>query len=340
MRRHASLIIGGQYLDSFIYSGTLFLLDLNGVLSSFDWGSLVGDVLLKHRRMDLVNVFTDSRLDSRALSDDGNLDLEVDDEILSKNLTGRIDRSVWPTDINVYANRVYISDESGVYSLEFDYKSKSINSESVTKLKGGYVYSISPGGWGRLAIAGVDRGLSLILPGNKGGKEETLAESEVYDCDWTGNTLVANGVIESVVSNFSALPKREDFQDELTYREVASAMAKIMPETVKLDPDPDGGYLLLTPEGELVDSRASGISESRVSVIKARSAPYGFVVEHEDCVLVKFGSCSERVAETAPVFWRTFGRSTNYLNHLHICDENGLQLRAYSISSTTMKASP
>jgi hypothetical protein len=332
MTRHVCLRLLEQYLDSFLYSGTLFLLGKDGVLSSFDWGSIVRQTLGAHSRMDLLSIFLDSRQQCALNSRDNSLALEIPNPILNASRTSAIRWHVWPTDLNIYSNRIYISDESGVHTAAFNYALKSIDGNEFRHVKTGYVYSISPGEGGRLAIAGVEDGLTILI---QGGEEKVLVEDDVFDCDWFGTKLVANSTSSAYLAEFVALPKRESYPDDREYFASLNLARKSDPTTVRLDAAPFSEYRWLAGEKvvEDVPQTDNGAATESSRVIRARSASFGSVVEYSDRIVIQRSNYRDTLDVHTPIFWRTFSRSNSYLNHLHVCDENGMQIRAYETSA-------
>ena len=328
MIRHVSLRIDNSYLDSFLYSGALFLLGMDGELTSFDWQKVVLSTLAAHDRSDLSPIFLDSKEQTALDQGDAGRELEIPKSILRESRTSTINWSVWPTDLNIYANQLYISDETGVYVTSFDYDSKSIRQSDVRNIKGGYVYSIAPGDGGRLAIAGVDRGLSVLI---LDGQERTLVEDDIFDCDWFGTKLVANSSNSSYLASFAPLPRKENFSDIRDFFASMKHAKNAEPVTAKIEPASPREYRWLAGEDVIEDlpHDMATIEELDSRVIKARSASFGSIIEYSDRMIIQRSDDRDALDIRRPFFWRTFSRSKNYLNHLHVCDNTGMQIRAY-----------
>lgn len=327
MIRHSALRIEARFLDSFMYSGALFLLDMNGTLTSYDWHRLVEQTLAKHGRAHLESLFLDSRQAVSLEEEDHGLQLEVSTQILRDAATSEIRWRVWPTDLNVFANKIYISDESGAYVSSYDYASKLMAQDEARTIKSGYVYSVAPGDGGRLAIASATGGLSVLF---SNGQERALVEDDVYDCDWFGTKLVANSRNHSYLTTFPALPKRESFKDIRDFFSSMKLVKTAEPTTETLDLGVPHEYHWLAGE-DVVDEMGqdSAVAPDRSRIIKARSASFGSIVEHLHGLVVQRSDQRERLEIGRPIFWRTFSRSKSYLNHLHACDSEGMQIRAY-----------
>ncbi len=331
--RHVALRLVDQYLDSFLYSGTLFLLGKDGALTYFDWQKLILSTLSAHNRLDLADLFLDSRRVAGLTVDENSFELEIPSACLRDSETGSIQREIWPTDLNVYASQLYLSDEKGVCVIPFVYQTKSLDSRALRWIKSGYVYSITPGEGGRLAIAGVEDGLSLLVANGSNYSQRILVEDDIFDCDWSGTTLVANSSSHAYVTIFSPLPKREHFVDFQEFRSSLRRAKNEDPVTQVSDLSSPHEYRWLAGAAVVTDEPMTGFpgSQADLRIIKARSASFGSVIEYSDRIVVRRSNYWNVLEVKEPIFWRTFARSKNYLNQLHICDERGLQFRAYEM---------
>lgn len=327
MIRHITLRIDNLYLDSFLYSGVLFLLNMDGILTSYDWQRIVALTMDAHDREDLAPLFLDSRQPNALTERDHGLELEIPGEIILDSATSSIRWDVWPTDLSIYANNIYISDESGAYIASFEYASKSIVRDSIQNIKSGYIYSMAPGDGGRLAIASSSSGLSVLI---LNGQERPLVEDDIFDCDWFGTNLVANSREHSYLTRFTPLPKKESFEDSRDFYASMRHAKNAEPITSRLDTVGQNEYRWLAGEDvieEASQGAATDLGNSRV--IKARSASFGSIIEHLDRLIVQRADSRQTLDIRKPIFWRTFSRSKNYLNHLHACSSDGMQIRAY-----------
>lgn len=327
MIRHITLRIDKLYLDSFLYSGTLFLLDMDGALTSYDWQTVVSLALGAHGREDLAPLFLDSRQPNALSELDHGLALEVPDAILRDAATSSLRWKVWPTDLSIYANNIYISDESGAYTASFEFASKSIARDSVRKIKSGYIYSIAPGDGARLAVASANSGLSVLI---LNAEEKPLIEDDIFDCDWFGTNLVANSREHSYLTKFSPLPKREHFEDARDFFASVRHAKNVDPMTARLDAVGQNAYRWLAGEDVIDETgQATDPHPGESFVIKARSASFGSIIERLDHLVLQRSNIRQTLDIAKPIFWRTFSRSKNYLNHLHVCSHDGMQIRAY-----------
>lgn len=333
MSNHIALRLPDQYLDSFLYSGTLFLVGVDSQIRLFDWEHLVVSTLKKHDRLELATLFLDSRKAVSLADENFGLQLEIPGQCLDDSLVDSIQWRKWPTDINVYSNTLYISDESGAWLVPFKFESKKLGTKEPNQLKSGYVYAITPGEGGRLAMAGVSDGLSLLIKRSSGYVHRILVEDEVFDCDWMGTQLVANTRAQSYVARFEPLPRREEFARYEDYRARFQSSLDRVPTTQGASWPFSGSYQWLVGNDVVCDhsDQTDSSSQFHQRVVKARSASFGSVIEYEDKMVVRTADDWSPLDVREPVFWRTFARSKNYLNQLHVCGHDGLQLRAYEM---------
>lgn len=333
MINYICLRLEEKYLDSFLYSGNLFLLGVDGVITTYDWSALVSRAMEMHGGSELAHHFLDSRI-AKYFPIGHPIDVHIPSRLLKEFERDKLRWNVWPTDINVYANKLFISDESGISVVGVEYKTGRINAGDVRRIKSGYVYSISPGDGGRLAAAGVEDGLSMLVYESRSKySSKVLVPEDVVDCDWFGSDLVANSRSHAYVSRFEPLPLKSDYPDRSEYKAKYNETLHQQPEVEKIDLEGSSAYVWLTGAGVVKDA-AEKLGESKVvrsRIVRARAASFGSVVEYGDHVALmrSDGTCDLDVPR--PIFWRTFSRSKNYLNQLHICNDDGLQIRAYLV---------
>src|SRR4028119_140617 len=110
-RNYLTIKIEGDFIDSFIYSGTLFLVNANSHIATYNWEGLLNEALLS-KKSDFFEFLKDCR---NFLTRDGNKfqeEISIDEHNLRSKQTGEIlQLKGWSTDINVYSNYLYIADE-------------------------------------------------------------------------------------------------------------------------------------------------------------------------------------------------------------------------------------
>jgi hypothetical protein len=70
--------------------------------------------------------------------------------------------------------------------------------------------------------------------------------------------------------------------------------------------------------------------ETVSSVVSARAASFGSIVESDDALLVMLTTGASLSLPGEPTNWRVFPNSTNYINHLHVIYEDRLEILAFT----------
>ena len=110
--------IEGNFLDSFIYSGVLFTVDVNGVLCTYSWNNLIKEYIKKdYSKKKFEKKLIDTREKTRFEKD---FIIELDQKFLKEYQQGIcVDLDVWSTDLDIKDNILYISSERGLEALPF-----------------------------------------------------------------------------------------------------------------------------------------------------------------------------------------------------------------------------
>lgn len=362
-----SINIEGDFIDSFIYSGTLFLVHADSKITTHHWESLLASAVhnnsQNHRASSAYEFLKDCRKNSQ-LTDRDDLSIYINKDELEEKRVSTLQLDGWPTDINIYSNKFYIASENGVEELPFNWQSKKLEMAGRFYVWRKYAYKISANDMHRLAIAAGQNGVITATP--RGGyineKEDivTLLEIDSHDCEWVGQNLIANSLDGAFLSTFQELPKRPSGNIPSEYWELVDAAKKQLPESRRVTQRGQrdvvyawvaGSKLFsLLNTGELSVERANISTNSdptnnvvddidieigmgdRFSnagkVLAARSALFGTVIEIGDELCTVTEDGTETVS-TRPVSWRVFPRAKSYLNHLHIVEKDQLSIRAY-----------
>ncbi|MEH2093918.1 hypothetical protein [Nostoc sp.] len=354
-RNYLPIKIEGDFIDSFIYSGTLFLVNANSHIATYNWEGLLNKVLLNEK----YNFFEFLKDCRQYLTIDGNESQEViyiDEHNLKSQKTGEIlPLKGWSTDINVYSNYLYIADETGVEAINFDYQQKAIDPSLRFPIWGEYAYKISPNNGQRLAIAAGINGIITAFPSKNYIKKKDIKIIEIdsCDCEWIGNYLIANSDAGTFISIFDELPKRPEKPDDFFYKNF-NDIKKKPPNTQEILNDSNesvaygwmsGSKLfslssdgkLVTRNVDLLNANNSNQTEIKLpissNILSVRSGLFGAVIEIGDN-LFSLTENGVDVISHRPVSWRVFPRAKNYLNHLHIIENDCLIIRAYFVNSS------
>lgn len=196
--------IEGNFLDSFIYSGVLFTVDVDGVLCTYSWNHLIDEYMKTDAdKKRFKNKLIDTRKDKR-IKFDKDLVIELDQKFLEKYQKGIcLDLDVWSTDLDIKDNILYISSERGLEALPFMESwdnGKVMSFNDLYKVWGeSKVFGVSTGSWGRTLLAAgchgalevvndVEQNNTIALKQQDG---KVLSEEVCLDCEWELNSTVA-----------------------------------------------------------------------------------------------------------------------------------------------------
>lgn len=360
-----SINIEGDFIDSFIYSGTLFLVHTDSKITAHSWECLI-DVALQENDQNQAAALTYEFLkDCRSdipLMDRTPRTINIDKRQLENQKTFTLPLKGWPTDINIYANYFYIASEDGVEELKFNWQSKTLELNNRFHVWRKYAYKVSPNDGHRLAIAAGSNGIITAFPRKDYIMDEdvtTIIEIDSHDCEWIGSYLVANSLNGSFVATFPELPKKPQEKDE-HYWKILNLKKREFPITKKVKHD--GEYPVvyawvagkrifsLLSNGMLSIEHADVIPQTEqnnnfyfpkdneidmgdrfsnaTKILAARSGLFGTVIE-TGVDLYSVSENGTEVVSNRPVSWRVFPRARNYLNHLHIVENDHLSIKAY-----------
>ena len=333
-----SISIEGDYVDSYIYSGLLVLVDINYKLSIYKWEELIENGL---KGVDLLKAFSLKSLmsDSRNSIPKNSLsEVVISKENLNSSKLFSHEIGVWPSDINVYSNKLFISSENGVARLDLDYKTGSLDNE--IKLFDEMCFSLSPNSFGRLAFAAGREGVFTLIPlsnfHNKSDVKQLITET-CMDLDWQSTKLLAKtnqGVIEA---SYSHMPSRSNF-DEQKYFYRAVKVNKKTPPKISTDSRSqaswiagdklyslthDGGIKVINLKNDNSEFESDMFFDNKL--LRARTAAFGTVVETNDELIGLIGNEKIHLSDE-PVSWRVFPRAKNYANQLHVTQDDRIEI--------------
>jgi hypothetical protein len=360
-----SINVEGDFIDSYIYSGTLFLVHADSKITTHNWEALLASALHNNNHIHGAALTFDFLKDCRKsaqLTDRDSKTIYIDKDELEEERISTLPLDGWPTDINIYGNRFYIASENGVEELPFNWEKRKIESTGRFHVWRKYAYKVSANDAHRLAIAAGPNGVITVSP--RGGyineREDiaTLLEIDSHDCEWVGRSLIANSLDGAFLSTFPDLPKRPEgpvppgywkqFNEIKKQPPTSQRVAHNGPNAVvyawmagsKLFSLLSNGKLSVEGTNEAAGSKQTGnrANEAEIGMgnrfsnmgnfLAARSGLFGTVIEIGDelCEVTEHGT---ETVSIRPVSWRVFPRAKSYLNHLHIIEKDQLSIRAY-----------
>ena len=64
-------------------------------------------------------------------------------------------------------------------------------------------------------------------------------------------------------------------------------------------------------------------------IVSADSAPFGYVIEYDDRMLILDSQLNKLWLDNEPVNWRVFPDSKDYTNHLHVIYDDHLSIHSF-----------
>lgn len=361
MTSKVKIEIEGDYIDSFVYSGVLFLVNSDLSLKAYSWDNvfdrcldglgILHKILLKKYSKGTASI-TDELSRTYSISHKSLSDFEL----CSKQL------SVWPSDINIYKNRFYVASEQGVDAFDFDWGDGKVSEfKRPTKIFDEVSFKLATSSYHRLAIAAGKSGLLYLTPEKRYARKEDLKQlidRPCSDCHWHNTNLVANTVDGQFVASYASIPKQVDFDGtNQEYWELVKTLKNTPPEiqerksingqTIVSSWFSGKGLFSLTNDLKLYWNSIENPSEyefvdtgselSTLKYFKAQSSPFGTVMEIGDDLKIFTGNGAHQVIAKEVVNWRLFPKSSYYLSHLHVIEDEALSILLFDIPTNPNK---
>ncbi len=366
------LKIEGDFIDSFIYSGVLYLLDSEFRFTSYSWNSLC-DFILKRNGFK----FSDASFILKYSKDNRNengsahtIDTNISGSELLLLKKDSIDINTWPSDINLFSNKLYFSGDDGVYFINTNHSTAEFDKRKMQKVFGMKSFSISPNTNNRLALAVGREGVftSTLKYGIKVPAESKVSGSSCIDIDWMNDNLFINSdtlVVEqfckienrnNVESNdlFSSIKSEisKEYEEEhviseelskKAYRKYVEAILNKPPETMQLKENykygwssGDCDFILNKDDRILAQNNISGdkidisLKGRSSDLIKVRTSGCGTIIESKDGRLFMLSEHEVKDISSEFVSWRVYPRAKNHANHLHIINDENINIKVYN----------
>lgn len=361
--------IAGNYWDSYIYEGRLYIFGSDGAIRSLDWDHLIREWKVPEvARIAFICAFL--RSDYLYLSDVRDLlkdpeiqnimqrkfrnlertSFEVTKSAFKKNLIGEQDSPCpFPhADIEVYRRNMYIGSVEGLYRATCNKRTRYPISSRPEKTWDGPALSISAS-YNTVAIAAGDEGLfeistELGLDHFNGREPKNTSSIACRDCSWTYFSLFASSSDSGYLAEYSKL-LRGRYE-----RSAERQFLGIIPAANIFGSD---GYswgvkdkffqagrdrikvIKYVPWAEKEHQRKREIGSLNFArwkgeVISASAAPFGTVVELERAIVVLPSKGKPITLKGEPVNWRVFPRSRHYENQLHVVYEDRVEILSFN----------
>lgn len=358
------VVIEGDYVDSFIYSGALFLVDFDGVLRTYPWKEIVIAGFNRAGRKISGDDF--SLLVSGSVSllkDEDDFDfpeLFVDSALIKKFQSSELPLSCWPTDIGIYSNNIFVASEDGVSKRKFSWENGVVTEfQSPVLLWDELALKVSPNSMNRTAIAAGSAG---VLTARSNNRKDTVQifDSPCGDCEWNDTKLIANTINGALIAEFEEIPKMSPLygssgeywnivnslknKDPLFYGKIELSGSGAMLSWSggdRLFAMDNAMQLYVASEEKIGENNSRSFEfeslnsvdvngEHTHRVLSGKTGAFGTVVEFSDALL-EFSEEGIRELANNPVRWRVFPRARNYANHLHVVENDFIKIYSFGL---------
>ncbi|WP_118796338.1 hypothetical protein [Haemophilus haemolyticus] len=327
-----SINIEGDYLDSFIYSGVLFLIDFESNLSIVNWENLLKSRIEKETssiKNIYEKIFLKRKYADEKIFEENNLNIVKSD--LKDYLIGNIELNMLPTDINIFSNVIYLSSSNGFSYMCFNGE-KRFNKESYGCVKNIFndckIFSFDLDNDRGILCAGSEGAIYSIINSREIIEKNRIdilrynKESSWIDCQWKNTDINSILNIKSnschLIQNYKSSILKETIINRIKESNDKRRIKRIGKVRDRID-----RCLKLQFERGLDENIKD------ISFIKSRYVPnIATFTENENCIQIE---TSEGVSITQKVIdelinWRVFPRAKTHSNQLHIINNDQIQI--------------
>ncbi|MCP5495918.1 MAG: hypothetical protein H7A23_15305 [Leptospiraceae bacterium] len=346
--------IKGDYWDSYIYGGKLYLWNFNQDIEIIVWDKLIENLSKKEEEKSVLrHAFINckdlsyKRLTSEKLSDAlGSLtqkSITITKEYLKSHTIKTIKKPLkcLPTGIEFTEDEVYIADESGFYKTDRDFtKPKKMWDCRLLSIKSNYYKSK------RVSLSAGSEGLfeydDLINNGDKDGKKvekniHQITEKHSSFSDWLYDGIYNTSInpYSSFWFNFTNKKEPKLIQEKDIFKKQSCQYISWGYKDKIYGVSNDGMEEVSIKNGKNFDAHSrkpvlNGFLNQKP--ISAGVGEFGKAIEYENGLVVVLDNNEHyKIASDKICNWRLFNRSKKYLNQLHVVFED--KVVVYSLNS-------
>lgn len=349
--------IEGDFIDSFIYSGSLFLIDTKLRLTSYSWNEILNySNCPPIKKKFLLNCFSENN--TQNISDLDNEYIIYNDS-LNNSVIDTLELDSWPTDLDIYKNKFIISSADGIKSVVGNRSVENLKvkfefSQNVKKMWDEKVFELAVGTLDRLIISCGYEGAFELFTRTKADsyeliKEKQLSEKEWIGCEWDQNTGIAilKNQLKQELLKFETVNKEHASQitDQLEKNRYYKMIKEEEPQQYEIS-TLDQSYInswvfddkiyLFDENLKLYEYYEETLNP--ITQVKSNNYPIEKII---DSAKTKFGLIFEdlnnlyrydtelSIVSNKTTNWRTYPKSTNYQNHLHIIEDDYITIQIF-----------
>lgn len=370
--------IQGDYWDSHIYKGRLYLLTMEGTIKVINWDELVGSYIEKyHIPSEFSYAFSDStslyknenpisRITFRNQFDAYPRNIQISERVLNKHLLKEniSPFNELPTDSEIYLDKLYTLQDEGLYSLDLmPNDDLTIKSNSMKRLWDCSLLSLRIRSGGRIALSAGSSGLYEfnifnkainygefnVVDNNRESKIIQLSKSHSLFPSWNHSSIFSSSdVKDSVLIAFKWINKQIGFYGLLEQKDIFANRSKgylCWGSGDKLYSAADGGLTIVKYIQENIGGKSAfkelkfmPFQQWKGEIINAGVTSFGTIVECENALVI-LQSNNEVTNIKGPITkWRVFPRAVRYDNHLHVVKDDKLEIYSFNHDYYTKQA--
>ncbi len=348
--------IEGDFIDSFIYSGSLFLVDTQLKLTTYSWNDLLNaSNCTPELNKTLHNCFSDIRTENiEALEDT----YTVYHDVLNTHCTDELFLDSWPTDLDIYKNNFLISSNEGIQTFKCNREQNGQNvkidfDKNIKKMWNEKVFELAVGSLDRLIIScGVMGAFELFTNSYSEyrlTKDKHISDKEWIGCEWDMNTGIAilKNQLKQELLKFETLNQDHlsKLSNQLERNQYFKTIKEEEPQEYEL-PTSNQSYInswvfddkiyLFGEDLKLYEYSENSIhpvtqvdtnQKSIGTIIDSAKTHFGVVFEDLDNLYL-FDS-NIHILSNDVTNWRTYPKSINYQNHIHLIEDDYMTVQIF-----------
>ena len=363
-------IVPGQYWDSQVYRGRLYLFGMDGSIITVNWDSLIkslsiDDVLrlpLKcaFLRSDylygyqLQDLFSDPEVRDLVRDKFSRLaesSFSVSRKSLQTHKIGQQDNlCLFPhSDCEIYDRTLYVSAPTGVVKAGASGRTKYPISTRVEKCWDAPVHSISAS-YGSLALAAGEDGLfefNLDFEWEyfvkRYSNPKKIASQHCTACSWAFHSIFGSTQSGGFLASFNKEKSNEEPKGRRSFDQLFTASdlwdktgyAWGVQDKLCLATKQHISVLKYQPWEIDAEARIRSLgtaerTEGKGDVLSASSAAFGSILELDEALVVYPSMGDPVILQGEPVNWRVFPRSKHYQNQLHVIWNDYLEILSFN----------
>lgn len=338
--RNLSIKILGEFSDSFIYSGVLFLVDFEGGITIINWENLIEHRLLSEPD-DVKRIYSDIFLGNptcRQILASCKDELEIED--FNKFIISKIDLSAWPTDINIFSNKLFFSSEDGLKYISFNgykrFSKEAYYTKEYTLFDDCKIFGFDMDNYRTILCGGTEGGIYSFLSDKKLQVLGDDKSNDWIDCNWYENDentcLSLSSKSEYILQKFKEVDLIKERLNKLSekigkkdsFRFKENHLLKIKELRNKVETCVKNDFI---EHYKNIDDRICN------EYIKTRRTTLGVFKEIENKIVIEdhCGKTSDLLANDEIVNWRVFPKARTHLNQLHLIDNKFINILGFEI---------